>query len=62
MQQFIFLFHESILKTLHRCEPNRLYNLIEFMINDKDGGGEHSQMLLVSWRLFSFQAPSMKTK
>mmetsp|Transcript_70387 Transcript_70387/g.187577 ORF Transcript_70387/g.187577 Transcript_70387/m.187577 type:complete len:128 (-) Transcript_70387:266-649(-) len=21
------------------CEPNRLYNLIEFMINDKDGGG-----------------------
>jgi hypothetical protein len=21
------------------CEPKRLYNLIEFMINDKDGGG-----------------------
>ena len=22
-----------------RCEPKRLFNLIEFMINDKDGGG-----------------------
>ena len=21
------------------CEPKRLFNLIEFMINDKDGGG-----------------------